>query len=211
MNKKIEKKRVLLFDYDGTIADSLNVIMNEFNKVAVKYKLKIFESEKEFVKMYQRNFYESVLLMGLPKDKIKNFIEEFRSPLISRIREMKIFDGMKEVIDKLSKSSEIFIITSNMTDIIRKSIEHYGLRGIKGVIGGDRNLSKVEKIKMVLAKYKSVDAYYIGDTVGDVVEGKKAGVRTIAVGWGYHTKKELASAKADFVVDKPEDLINIFA
>lgn len=47
---------------------------------------------------------------------------------------------------------------------------------------------------------------FIGDTAGDISEGKQAGVETIGVSWGYNTKEQISDAKPDFIADTVEEL-----
>ncbi len=51
--------------------------------------------------------------------------------------------------------------------------------------------------------------YYIGDTAGDVREAKQAGVKAVAVTWGWHSRETLEAAGPDFIVQEPEDLLKI--
>jgi len=51
--------------------------------------------------------------------------------------------------------------------------------------------------------------YYVGDTAGDVREGRAAGVRTVAVTWGWHSREKLAAAGPEFLVDNPVELLYI--
>ena len=58
------------------------------------------------------------------------------------------------------------------------------------------------------------EQWYVGDTVADIVEGKAAGVRTIAagvrtiaVGWGWHDAERLLGASPDYLAQTPADLL----
>ena len=51
--------------------------------------------------------------------------------------------------------------------------------------------------------------YLIGDTVGDIIEAKKAGIKSTAVTWGFQDRDRLLAMGPDFIVDTPED-INVF-
>jgi phosphoglycolate phosphatase len=52
-------------------------------------------------------------------------------------------------------------------------------------------------------------SFYIGDTVGDIKEARAAGVWTVAVTWGWHSRERLLAARPDFLVDTPEELLQI--
>ena len=69
-------------------------------------------------------------------------------------------------------------------------------------------LSPEEKIEKIKDKYPNKNYYYICDTQGDIIEGNQAKIKTIAVTWGWHSKKKLRKVKPDYFVDSPNDLTN---
>ena len=79
------------------------------------------------------------------------------------------------------------------------------------ILGADFLFSKKEKIDYALEKYgiPGEQTFYIGDTAGDIREARAAGVRSVAVTWGWHSRERLAAAQPDFLVDTPEGLLTI--
>jgi len=75
----------------------------------------------------------------------------------------------------------------------------------KKVFGKDRTISKIIK-DMKLEKSK---VYFVGDEVRDIEAGKKVGIKTIAVSWGYNTKDALDKEHPDHLIDSPLELENI--
>jgi phosphoglycolate phosphatase len=71
--------------------------------------------------------------------------------------------------------------------------------------------SKEEKILYAIKKYDVApqDIYYIGDTTGDIKEGKQAGVKTVGITWGWHSKEKMAAAKPDYLFDAPQELLQL--
>ena len=67
----------------------------------------------------------------------------------------------------------------------------------------------VAKIRQALAKYGTAkeDAWFIGDTTGDIREAKAVGIKTIAVTWGWHSREKLAAVEPDYLIDRPEELL----
>ena len=51
------------------------------------------------------------------------------------------------------------------------------------------------------------ESWFVGDTVGDMVEGREAGVGTIAAAWGWHTAAQLSGAAPDHLAAEPADLL----
>jgi phosphoglycolate phosphatase len=56
---------------------------------------------------------------------------------------------------------------------------------------------------------KKEKTFYVGDTVGDIKEARLAGVKTVAVTWGWHNKERLEMASPDYVIETPDDLLKI--
>lgn len=206
----MNKKKVLLFDYDGTIVDSSELVLDSYNQIAEKYGLSEIDSNGEFVSLYDENVFNSLMKKGLPASRVSEFFADWRKPYFTNHASLKAFPKMKEIIKELSKHAEIYIITSNSTDAIEKSIENLNIKGIRKVIGGDVERSKVQKIKQIKKEHSDEEVYYIGDTKGDVKEAKEAGVKSVAVTWGLHDRKRLEKEKPDFIVDEPEELLEIF-
>jgi phosphoglycolate phosphatase len=53
--------------------------------------------------------------------------------------------------------------------------------------------------------------FYVGDEVRDVLAASEAGVRSVAVSWGYNDRSVLEAARPDFVLDVPNQIIELFA
>jgi len=126
---------------------------------------------------------------------------------------IKSFRGMIEVIKKLSQENMIIIVSSNISEVIKNFLKENKLEShVKDIIGIEKESSKVEKIKQSKRKYgiDNEHIFYIGDTKGDIIEGKKARVKTIAVTWGYHNRDKLREENPDFIVNSPKELLKLF-
>ena len=113
---------------------------------------------------------------------------------------------------ELCSDNILAIISSNSSQTIRKILARSQYNGcFQDILGSEFHLSKKTKIDHAVATYRISrdNTYYVGDTSGDIKEGKAAGVRTIAVTWGWHSREMLAAAKPDFLIDDPEELKNI--
>jgi len=205
----MDKKRVLIFDYDGTIVDSELLVFNAFNSVAEKYGLKKLKSLNELGNLYRKNVFQSILELGLKGRDLTGFFKDWRESYLKNYKRIKAFNGIKKVISTLAEGNKIIIISSNSTMAVRMSMDYLGIR-VHEVIGADKEISKVVKIKKIVDRYPDFDYYYMGDTVGDVVESKKAGVNSVAVTWGFNSRKMLLDAEPDFIVNEPKGLFRLF-
>jgi phosphoglycolate phosphatase len=67
----------------------------------------------------------------------------------------------------------------------------------------------MNKVVIVQLCDDRAELFYIGDTLGDIHEAHEARVKSIAVTWGYHSRKELEKIKPDYIVDRPKALLNV--
>ncbi|MFA6525631.1 MAG: HAD-IA family hydrolase [Patescibacteria group bacterium] len=210
MKEKTEKYKypLFLFDFDGVIADSLKEATDAIGIFLGTFNIKQPTLE-EIRRMYQKNIFDSFKEMGVPDDgypKLYSIIKERSVKYESRI---PLYEGVNDLLSSL-KNYPIYIVSSSSTRAMEKYLTKYNLVGyFKEVLGAENGTSKVEKISKILAK-ENPDlerTYFVTDTTGDIKEGKKAGVKTIAVGWGYHHPKDLQAENPDYLFLTMEEFI----
>lgn len=200
---------ILIFDYDGVIADSLAFFMPKVIAACKKNGSEKVNTKNDFLQLFDGNLYERLIESGISKEKLPNMLKDFQAGF-KELSTIKLFNGIKEMLEKLSKKNKLFIITSNLTNIIEESLKLKNLNYFEEVIGADKEISKVKKIETIKAKFKNCNIFYIGDTKGDIIEGKQSNVKTIAVTWGWHSKDRLEEENPDFIVDSPNELVLLF-
>lgn len=201
---------ILLFDYDGVIADSLEAYVQKVIKVSTKYNLKGVTTQEDFLKLFEDNFYTALINKGLSQERIPALQEEFRLTN-KESADIKVVAGIKAVLRKLSQHNKLFIITSNLTKTIEQAVQQEEIEYFQQILGGDKEVSKVKKIQNIRKMFPNNNLYYIGDTTGDIKEGKNAGVRTVAVTWGWHTAEQLKAQHPDFIIHTPSELLKLFS
>ena len=125
---------------------------------------------------------------------------------------MKPFAGLIPVLEDLQKNHFLAVISSNGYRTIRAMLTRVGFDPyFREIFGSDFLFSKKEKIDYAIEKYEipREKAFYIGDTAGDILEARAAGVRSVAVTWGWHDRERLLAVHPDFLIDSPEELLSI--
>jgi len=200
--------KLFLFDFDGVLVDSLDVYEKTVTDCLIKIKQPLTRGWEEFLELFDNNFYESLENKGVDLDVFMKAAED----IIARIDygKMKPFTAMLPVLDELKKNNILIVISSNDSPTIQEALRLYNFNGIfQEILGSDFNFSKKEKILYAIKKYSTApdDIYYIGDTAGDIKEGKQAGVKTVGVTWGWHSKEKMAASKPDYLFDSPQELL----
>lgn len=200
-------KKIFIFDYDGVIVDSLDIYEKAVISAFQKNGFNQINSRKSFLDLFDGNFFESVVKLGFPAEKIPSIIKELEPNLRLVQKKLKLFDGIKQVLAELAKKCKIYIATSNLTGVVKAYLESQDITAFEEIIGADKETSKIKKMERIKAKYPNYQIFYVGDTKGDMIEGKLAGVKTIAVAWGWHDINRLKEGKPDYIVEKPSELL----
>jgi phosphoglycolate phosphatase len=202
--------KLLLFDFDGVLVDSLDVYEKTVTDCLQAIGQPLTRGREEFLELFEGNFYESLVRNGIDMDKFTAASVDILSKV--DYAAMKPFDAIRPVLRELATNHPMVVISSNDTPTIAEALRLYDFEGIfQEILGSDFMLSKKDKILYVIKKYHVVhdDIYYIGDTVGDMKEGRQAGIKTVGVTWGWHSKEQMTATRPDYLFDHPEDLIQL--
>lgn len=182
-NKRFRNNMIkaLIFDFDGVIHDTL--------EMAVKISRQIFPEMtlEEYKDMFDGNFYAGKKITPAI---IKKFFELQKE----EFKNLKIERAIKSELLKLKSEFDLFIITSNDKEILDMYFENNGIAGIfKQILGVETHHLKEEKFRLVLESngLKKDDCVFITDTLGDLLEANKAGIKSIAVDFGFHDREKL--------------------
>ena len=202
--------KLLLFDFDGVLVDSLDVYEKTVTDCLNVIGQPLSRGRVEFLELFEDNFYKSLADKGVDMDRFMTASVDILSQV--NYAHMKPFEAIRPVLRELKKTHPMVVISSNDTPTIKEALRLYDFQGIfDDVLGSDFMLSKKEKILYVIKKYHigMEDIYYIGDTTGDIKEGRQAGVKTVGVTWGWHNKALMAASRPDYLFDNPQDLLQL--
>ena len=201
--------KIFLFDFDGVIINTLPIAVETYNKLLADHKIPKKFTPDKFAELFLNNFHESFEKI-VPDEAIRDaIIKKSGHEFVRREADFEVFEQIKETLSKLSQAGKIIIISSNRTHFIQELLKRRGITGISGILGDDAAKSKIIKINWQKEKYPAANIYYIGDTVGDIREGKQTKVITVAVSWGFHPRKLLEKENPDYLFDKPEELLKL--
>ncbi|UMZ74281.1 HAD-IA family hydrolase [Natranaerofaba carboxydovora] len=202
----------IIFDFDGTLVDSTEVLMSVFNELADKYKFnKITNADIETLRRMSN--LERSRYVNFPLYKVPFIVAEFNLLYSQKIKNVNFFEGIKDVLDELnSLGYKITIISSNSEKNIRDFLNNNNVTIIDEVISSNNLFGKDKVIKKYLKNHSlnKSDVIYVGDEQRDVVACKRTGIKVIWVEWGYDSKEVVLEKEPDYVVSTPEQLLNFF-
>ena len=204
------KEKLFLFDFDGVLADSLDIYSEAVMRCLERIGTPIVKNREDYLTLFEGNLYESMTARGVNLADYARAAREIMPGI--DFGSIKPFDGLGPVLASLSRDHCLLVISSNASKTIRKMLVGFGFDSyFEEILGADFRTSKKEKIDHALGKYgiPAERTFYIGDTAGDIVEARAAGVRSVAVTWGWHDRERLSASRPDFLIDAPEELLRI--
>ena len=197
----------IFFDFDGVIYDSYSATFASVQKFFKSKGLSFDQSD--FARMFAGNFWTSFRRMGFDDQDKKDLLTQFES--VSHAKS-PLVEGMADLIRALHEAGyRLTVISSHYADFITNVLNSYNLLGCFEIIMGcEIPTTKHEKIIATRQDCPDAEAWYVGDTQGDMHEANAAGIKSIGVSWGFHSREMLEQTQADFVVDTVAELKKIF-
>jgi phosphoglycolate phosphatase len=211
-NIKVMERKHIIFDFDGTIADSLRSGIDIFNSIHLKYKLP-FITDVEMEEFRSEGIFALKKKLKVPFYRVPFLISELRQLISGKIDGVHPFKGVPEFLRQLDeKGYHLSILTSNSEENVRRFLDNHDIRMFTHIHGGSGLFNKHRKLKQfmkTLGADKS-NSIYVGDEVRDIVSARKLGLPMIAVTWGYNSRSVLLHFKPEFIVDSIEELNKLF-
>jgi phosphoglycolate phosphatase len=200
----------IIFDFDGTIADSFDYVAGFLEK-HVRNTHPLTTEEKETLR--GMTMKEMALHLGSPKWKLPLLFIIGRYAMGRAIYSVPIFEGMGKVLEQLqAEGHELAIVSSNNKRNIKKSLkQHHLYKYFTDVYGNAAFFGKKRAIRRLMRRnsLEAKDTMYIGDEARDIVAAKAAGIRVISASWGFDERHILADHSPTAIADKPEDIVRI--
>lgn len=213
------KKRVLIFDLDGTIADTIYSIRDGVNMAMNKYGFP--ERDYEETRAAIGNGARELIRLSLPKgtqsdsllvDKVLADYDAFYEQTYANI------DGTYEGVDTairtlIERGYKIAVLSNKQDAYVKKIVALLFPDGEISYAMGQTALPKKPDPTvplMIAAKLGAApdECAFIGDSDVDVLTAKNSGMYAVAVTWGYRPRSELSDA--DALVDTADELLALF-
>jgi phosphoglycolate phosphatase len=203
-------KKTIIFDFDGTLADSFLVAREIIKKFSTEFGYKN-PTDEDIALLRSEHPNEIIKKIGLSPLKIPFLFLKVRSEMHKQILDIKPIPGIKKVLKELlSQDYLLGIVTSNNEKNVHAFLQKNDIDFFDFIQTESSLFGKAQMLTKVLKKHgiSPQDAVYVGDEIRDIEAAHKVGMKIISVSWGFNDKKGLAKFHPDALIDKPTALIS---
>ena len=203
----------VIFDLDGTIADSQEGILYSFRLTLDE--IGVAASDEELRQTIGPPLEESFRSLGIEGDSLEAVVDRYRDFYAKfGVQRAQLYEGVFETLRVLDESGvRMGVATAKRVDFAHEMLDLLGVstffRTVSGVSMDDTLTTKKQVLNEVLEYFRPPHkrrVWMVGDREQDVLASIFHGVVPIGVLWGYGTRDELETAGADQLVESTADL-----
>ncbi|MBF0483515.1 MAG: HAD-IA family hydrolase [Candidatus Omnitrophica bacterium] len=208
----MQPTKAIIFDFDGTIADTFSALIQISNQLAKVFKFKEINLA-EIDDLKHQNVHFIIQHLRISRLRLPQIISRAQKELNKQIELIKPIDGLAEILQYLhSRDYKLGILTTNSLDNVHKFLKHHDLNYFDFVQSCPRILGKHRALAKILKKYKlaKTNVWYVGDEIRDIEAASRIGIPIIAVGWGYNSPQALGLLEPEKLIYNPQEIKEIF-
>jgi len=208
----------VLFDLDGTLIDSIELILNSA-KHAFRDRAGHIPSDAEWLTGVGIPLATMFRRYARDDAEVETLIAKYREyQLAHHDRLVQGYDTVVETVDFIRAAGHpVAVVTSKTTWLAKRGLDHVGLGPHFDVIVGcdscERHKPDPQPVFHALDQlgYEPGDAVFVGDSVHDMAAGNAAGVTTIAALWGPFSREDLVASEPTHYLERVADLPKLLA
>jgi HAD superfamily hydrolase (TIGR01549 family) len=207
------RPKLVIFDFDGTIADTFDAGVMILNKLSAEFRFRPLHA-KDLEKARDMRTHQLVKFLGIPARKMSRIARRGSEELHGCIHSIQPLPGMPEALRELQGLGySLGIITSNTELNVNIFLRRHGLEVFEFVRCSSKLLGKARMIRSVIRRQhvRAAEILFVGDETRDIEACQKVGVRIVAVTWGYNSRRSIVALKPDFIFDDPKELVALLA
>lgn len=203
--------RVVLFDFDGTLANTFAQGLEILNGLAAEFSFRRLEGD-DIDRARDMTTRQVMRFLGVPSRKLPALSHRGVKELRLRMDKVTPFPDVAAMLGRLTENRlRVGIVTSNSEENVHLFLRKHGLEGIEFVRSSSRLLGKARVIRQTAKEFKFTfgEALYVGDETRDIEACQRVGLRCVAVTWGYNSQRALEAQAPYRIIHTPTELFPV--
>jgi len=204
----MDNKFTVIFDFDGTLANSLDLVARLYNENAHKYGALPIDMNDlpEYRKLGYKKAMKKAKIRWTVLPRLVLFVSR---EMKKNMGEVKPYDGVVDVLNEIREQGiSIGVLTSNDGALVHDYLENNNFPVFDFIVSEKTMFGKEKALKRIMKRHglQRERVVYVGDEPRDITACNKAGIKVIGVTWGVGGREGLASTPPDWLVDTPQEL-----
>jgi pyrophosphatase PpaX len=208
--------QTMLFDLDGTLIDSIRLILDSYHHTLMQHKLPA-RSDEDWLKGVGTPLAVQFFEWRESPDILEAMIATYREYNLKHHDSMvTIYPGVLEAVREVKAAGiQTGLVTSKNRQGALRGLKLVGLEALMDVLVCADEVTNPkphpEPVENAVALLGADPAstVYVGDSIHDMLSGRAAGVKTAAALWGPFGRSHLESARPDYWLEAPPDLVSL--
>ena len=203
--------KVIIFDFDGTIADTYDAIVEITNGLSSEFGYQPVEAS-ELAQLKNMSSQEIIKQSKLSIFKIPFLLKRVKEDLAEKIGQLKPIPGIASSLLELQQGYRLGIITSNSQENVVSFLNNNGLSSLFDFIYSGTTLFGKHRVIQKALKQHQITAdsvLYVGDETRDIIAAQRSKIKMAAVSWGFNSALVLSQYHPDFLIEQPSELLKV--
>ncbi|MDX2080738.1 MAG: HAD-IA family hydrolase [Terrimicrobiaceae bacterium] len=203
------RPKLLIFDFDGTIADTFESGLEILNQLSGEFGFREL-SRNDLSKARDMRTRELMRFLGIRTTAMSRIARRGTEELRKRIDAIQPLPGVPEILTAAKHAGfQLGIVTSNSEENVRRFLANHGLEMFAFVRSSSKLMGKGREVRALMKEHglEARDILLIGDETRDIEAAQEVGAHIAAVTWGYNSRTALASLQPDHIVESPGELL----
>lgn len=211
------KIKIVIFDLDGTLLDTLEDLTDAVNHALTTYQMP--KREISEIRSFVGNGIHRLMIQAVPDGEnnpaFESVFAEFRRYYDIHCNDKtKPYDCIMELLDALEKINIQTAIVSNKVDSAVQTLNRRYFPQIAVAVGDREGLQRKpapDSVFQAMEAYhaKREETVYVGDSEVDIKTARNAGIKCVSVLWGFRDREQLLESGAQILIEEPLALLEL--
>lgn len=204
----MDRKHTVIFDFDGTLANTLELVFRLYNENAMLFGAQSV-SINELDAYRKLGYKKAMKKAGIRWTVLPRLVLFISREMKKHMNEVTPYDGVVEQLQHLQKQGySIGVLTSNDAGLVQEFFNNHNFPVFDFVVSEKTLFGKEKALRRIIKRHKLLrdQVIYVGDEPRDIVACRKAQIKVIGVSWGFGGKEGLVSTPPDALIDTPDQL-----
>ena len=205
------RPQLIIFDFDGTIADTFENGLEILNLLATEFGFRPLE-RGDLGRARDMRTRQLIKFLGVPTRKMPRVSKRGIEELNKRMDSILPCSGVPDLLRNLQALGfRLGILTSNSEENVALFLRKHDLELFDFVRCSSKLMGKARVLRSLLKKLriKPADVLFVGDETRDIDAAQETGIHMAAVSWGYNSQRSIEALGPDYLIHSPEELLQL--